>query len=129
LRKRTFRYCAVIAGLIERHYPGQKKTTRQVTFSTDLVYDVLRKHDPRHILLRAARQDAATGLLDLARLAMMLDRIRGRIIHQPLARVSPLGVSIMLEIGRESIYGEGADDLLAQAEEELMREAAGTGNV
>ncbi|WP_414706590.1 ligase-associated DNA damage response DEXH box helicase [Saliniramus sp.] len=128
LMKRTFRYCAVIAGLIERHYPGQKKTTRQVTFSTDLVYDVLRKHDPRHILLRAARQDAATGLLDLERLAMMLERIKGRIIHEPLDRVSPLGVSIMLEIGRESIYGEGADDLLAQAEAELMREAAGTGN-
>jgi ATP-dependent Lhr-like helicase len=81
LMKRTFRYCAVIAGLIERRFPGQEKTGRQVTVSTDLVYDVLRKHEPNHVLLRAARADAATGLLDVRRLGMMLRRIRGRIIH------------------------------------------------
>lgn len=125
LMKRTFRYCAVIAGLIERRFPGQKKTQRQVTVSTDLVYDVLRRHDPGHILLRAARADAATGLLDLKRLAMMLSRIEGRIVHKALDRVSPLAVSIMLEIGREKVYGEGADELLAEAEAMLMREAQG----
>jgi ATP-dependent helicase Lhr and Lhr-like helicase len=123
LMKRTFRYCAVIAGLVERKFPGQKKTTRQVTVSTDLVYDVLRRHEPRHILLRAARADASTGLLDLKRLAMMLSRIEGRIIHNGLERVSPLSVSIMLEIGRESIAGEAADEMLAQAEAMLMQEA------
>ncbi|TVR05886.1 MAG: ligase-associated DNA damage response DEXH box helicase [Salinarimonadaceae bacterium] len=125
LMKRTFRYCAVIAGLIERRFPGQKKTQRQVTVSTDLVYDVLRRHDPGHILLRAARADAATGLLDIRRLAKMLSRVEGRIVHKALDRVSPLAVSIMLEIGRERIYGEGADDMLAEAEAMLMREAQG----
>jgi ATP-dependent Lhr-like helicase len=123
LMKRTFRYCAVIAGLIERRFPGQEKTGRQVTISTDLVYDVLRKHEPDHVLLRAARADAATGLLDVRRLAMMLRRIRGRIIHKPLDRVSPLGVSVMLEIGRERVYGEGADEILAEAEATLLDEA------
>jgi ATP-dependent Lhr-like helicase len=123
LMKRTFRYCAVIAGLIERRFPGQEKTGRQVTISTDLVYDVLRKHEPDHVLLRAARADAATGLLDVRRLAMMLKRIRGRIIHKPLDRVSPLGVSVMLEIGRERVYGEGADEILAEAEAALLDEA------
>jgi ATP-dependent Lhr-like helicase len=123
LMKRTFRYCAVIAGLIERRFPGQEKTGRQVTISTDLVYDVLRKHEPDHVLLRAARADAATGLLDVKRLGMMLRRIRGRIIHKPLDRVSPLGVSVMLEIGRERVYGEGADEILAEAEAMLLDEA------
>ena len=123
--KRTFRYCAVIAGLIERNFPGQKKTQRQVTVSTDLVYDVLRRHEPDHILLRAARADAATGLLDLKRLADMLTRISGCITHQPLPRVSPLAVSVMLEIGRESVYGEGADEVLAEAEATLLEEAMG----
>lgn len=125
LMKRTFRYCAVIAGLIERNFPGQKKTQRQVTVSTDLVYDVLRRHEPDHILLRAARADAATGLLDLKRLADMLTRISGCITHQPLPRVSPLAVSVMLEIGRESVYGEGADEVLAEAEATLLEEAMG----
>ncbi len=123
MMKRTFRQCAVIAGLIERHHPGQKKTGRQVTISTDLIYDVLRKHEPDHMLLAAARQDAATGLLDVRRLGMMLERIQGRIIHRALDRVSPLSVSVMLEIGRERVYGEGADEILAEAEAELLQEA------
>ena len=65
LMKRTFRTCAIIAGLIERRFPGEEKSRRQVTISTDLVYDVLRKHQPDHVLLRAARADAAAGLLDI----------------------------------------------------------------
>ncbi|MGU3465942.1 ligase-associated DNA damage response DEXH box helicase [Methylobacterium sp. C33D] len=123
MMKRTFRQCAVIAGLIERHHPGLKKSGRAVTISTDLIYDVLRKHQPDHLLLRAARQDAATGLLDVRRLGMMLERIQGRIIHRSLDRVSPLSVSVMLEIGRERVYGEGADEILAEAEAELLQEA------
>lgn len=124
LMKRTFRYCAVIAGLIERRFPGQEKSGRQVTMSTDLVYDVLRRHQPDHILLRAARADAATGLLDIQRLGQCLSRIRGRIIHKAVERVSPLGVSVMLEIGREAVYGDSADAILAEAEQMMMEEAA-----
>jgi ATP-dependent Lhr-like helicase len=125
MMKRTFRQCAVIAGLIERRYPGQAKTGRQVTMSTDLVYDVLRKHQPDHLLLRAARQDAATGLLDVRRLGVMLRRVQGHIVHKALDRVSPLSVSVMLEIGREKVYGEGADEILAEAEAQLLEEALG----
>src|SRR5262249_61961823 len=77
LMKRTFRNCAIIAGLIERRYPGKEKSRRQMTFSTDLVYDVLRKHQPDHLLLRAAYADASTGLLDIRRLGDMRSRIRG----------------------------------------------------
>jgi ATP-dependent helicase Lhr and Lhr-like helicase len=125
LMKRTFRYCAVIAGLIERRFPGQEKRARQVTMSTDLVYDVLRKHEPGHILLRAARADAATGLLDIKRLADMLSRIRGRIIHKALERPSPLSVPVLLEIGKEAVFGEARDDILQSATDDLVREAMG----
>jgi ATP-dependent Lhr-like helicase len=125
LMKRTFRTCAIISGLIARRFTGEEKTRRQVLFSTDLIYDVLRKHQPDHVLLRAARADAATGLLDIRRLSDMLLRIRGRIIHKELDRVSPLAVPVMLEIGRESVYGEASDELLAEAAEELVKEATG----
>src|SRR4029077_1326604 len=57
LMKRSFRRCAIIAGLIERRHPGKEKSRRQMTVSTDLVYDVLRKHQPDHLLLRAAYSD------------------------------------------------------------------------
>jgi ATP-dependent helicase Lhr and Lhr-like helicase len=122
LMKRTFRSCAVIAGLIERRFPGMEKRGRQVTMSTDLIYDVLRSHEPNHILLRAARADAATGLLDIGRLAAMLARIKGHIVHQPLERASPLSVPLLLEIGREAVYGEAADALLEEAADELLAE-------
>jgi ATP-dependent Lhr-like helicase len=123
LMKRTFRNCAIISGLIARRHTGEEKSRRQVLFSTDLVYDVLRKHQADHVLLRAARADAATGLLDLRRLSDMLMRIHGRITHRELDRVSPLAVPVMLEIGRESVYGEAADELLAEAADELVKEA------
>jgi ATP-dependent Lhr-like helicase len=123
LMKRTFRTGAIIAGLIERRFPGKEKTRRQMTISTDLVYDVLRKHQPDHLLLRAARADAAAGLLDIRRLGQMLSRIRGRIVHKELDHVSPLAVPVMLEIGREQVYGEASDALLAEAEAELVKEA------
>ena len=126
LMRRSFRQCAVIAGLIERRHPGQEKTGRQITVSTDLIYDVLRSHEPDHILLRAARADAATGLLDIGRLGTMLARIRGRIVHRALPRVSPLAVPVMLEIGRESVLGgDAAEAALAEASAALVEEAYG----
>jgi ATP-dependent Lhr-like helicase len=122
LLKRTFRNCAVIAGLIEQRHPGKEKSGRQVTVSADLIYDVLRSHEPDHILLEATRNDAATGLLDIGRLGDMLMRIKSHIRHQQLDRVSPLAVPIMLEIGRETVAGEAQDILLAEAADELMNE-------
>ena len=123
LMKRTFRTCAIIAGLIARRFPGEEKSRRQLTISTDLVYDVLRKHQPDHLLLRAARADAATGLLDVRRLGEMLSRIKGRIVHKALDHVSPLAVPVLLEIGRETVYGEASDAILAEAADELIKEA------
>jgi ATP-dependent Lhr-like helicase len=122
LMKRTFRTCAVIAGMIERKSPGAEKTGRQVTFSADLIYDVLRQHEPDHILLEAAFADASTGLLDIARLGALLRRARGRILHADLDRISPFAVPVMLEIGREPIYGEAQDAVLADAEAALVGE-------
>src|SRR5262249_53370665 len=113
--------------LIERRFPDKRKSGRQVTISTDLVYDVLRRHQPDHLLLRAARADAATGLLDIRRLGHMLVRIAGRIVHKDLDRVSPLAVPVLLEIGRETVHGEARDALLAQATRDLVTEAMGEG--
>jgi ATP-dependent Lhr-like helicase len=123
LMRRTFRNVAVIAGLIERNYPGQEKTGRQVTFSADLIFDVLRRHEPDHVLLRATRQDATRGLTDIGRLGALLRRVRGRIRHKRLERVSPLAVPVLLEIGKEQVSGGAADVLLAEAEDALLAEA------
>jgi ATP-dependent helicase Lhr and Lhr-like helicase len=123
LMKRTFRYVAVIAGLVEKRFPGKEKTGRQVTVNTDLVFEALRTHQPDHVLLRATWDDAAEGLIDVHRLGAMLKRIKNQIVHQALDRVSPLAVPVLLEIGRESVKGTAHDALLAEAEEELVAEA------
>lgn len=124
LMKRTFAHCAMISGLIHRNLPGSEKNARQVTFSTDLIYDVLRSHEPDHILLQATRRDAATGLLDVRRLSDMLARISGRIVHQRLDRISPFAVPVMLEVGREPVSGASAmEAVLREAEEDLVRDA------
>lgn len=123
LLKRTFRDCAIISGLIERRYPGQEKTGRQVTFSSDLIYNVLREHEPDHILLQATMADAATGLLDVARLGDMLKRVKHHLVLKRLDRVSPLAVPVLLDIGKEAVGGEANDFLLGEAADDLIEEA------
>jgi ATP-dependent helicase Lhr and Lhr-like helicase len=125
LMKRSFRACAIISGLIERRHPGQEKSGRQMTVSSDLIYDVLRSHEPDHVLLQAARADAASGLIDIGRLGLFLARAKGRIRHSALDRVSPLAVPAMLEIGRESVPGDAKESLLGEAVDELIAEAIG----
>ncbi len=127
MMKRSFRNCALISGLIERRQPGAEKTGRQVTFSTDLIYDVLRRHQPDHLLLRTARADAASGLLDVARLGQLLSRIHGHIAHQRLDRPSPFCIPVLVQIGRERVGGGAAEIILSErgldfAEETLIAE-------
>ncbi|MDT7952661.1 MAG: ligase-associated DNA damage response DEXH box helicase [Acetobacteraceae bacterium] len=123
--RRTFRNVAVISGLVERNQPGAEKSRRTVTVNTDLIYDVLRRHQPDHVLLRATRADAASGLTDIGRVAGMLARIAGRVRHVPLTRVSPLAVPVLLDIGRESVRTDGGEDALLEETEALVAEATG----
>ncbi|MGH7018740.1 MAG: ligase-associated DNA damage response DEXH box helicase [Brevundimonas sp.] len=114
MMKRAFKECALISGLIERRMPGHEKNGRQVTFSADLIYDTLRKHDPDHLLLSCAREDAARGLLDVARLGELLSRIVGRIRVERLAHLSPFAVPLLMEIGKERAPGTSAADMMLE---------------
>ena len=117
LLKRAFREVAIISGLVERQHPGKRKTGRQVTFSTDLIYDVLRKYEPGHLLLEAAWHDARQRLTDVGRLGDLLDRAEDTMLHVSLDRVSPMAVPLMVMIGRESVAQGSVDDaLLVEAE-------------
>ncbi|MEO0392680.1 MAG: ligase-associated DNA damage response DEXH box helicase [Pseudomonadota bacterium] len=127
LLRRTFARIAVITGLVEKNIPGgRQRSDKSTNINTDLIYDVLRQHEPDHILLRATRADAARGMTDIRRLADMLTRVQGRIIHKVLDRVSPLAVPVMLEAGKELVYGEASDAMLESAAEALIAEAMDT---
>ena len=117
LLRRAFREVAVIGGLVERQRPGKRKTGKQVTFSTDLIYDVLRKYEPDHVLIEAAWQDARTRMTDVGRLANVLERAERETVHVRLDRVSPLAVPVLVTIGRERMPAGSADDeMLVEAE-------------
>jgi ATP-dependent Lhr-like helicase len=113
--KRSFRRVAIVSGLIEQQYHSTKKTMKQVTFSTDLIYDTLREHDPNHILLRVTREDAERELLDLQRLADMLIRFDGKFDFKLLTKASPMAIPIVLDVKSEQIKGKGLEALLEQA--------------
>jgi ATP-dependent Lhr-like helicase len=115
--RRAFREVAVISGLVERQHPGKRKSGRQVTFSTDLIYDVLRKYEPDHVLIEAAWADARARMTDIGRLGDLLDTAAERICHVRLERVSPLAVPVLVMLGRESLpQGAADDELLLEAE-------------
>ena len=122
--RRTFRNIATIAGLLEKNHPGLEKSGRQMTMNADLIYDVLRKHEPGHVLLRATRQEAAHGLTDVARIAKLLGRAQGRVRHMALDQASPLAVPALIEQGREWVAGGAEEELLAEAAA-LVAEATG----
>jgi len=124
--KRSFWQVAIIAGLVDKRAPGSEKTQKQVTINSDLIYDVLRSHQPDHLLLEATRQDAARGLTDIHRLAELLTRFDGNILHKSLSRISPLSVPLLLEVGREAVTASAVDDLLSDLEKTLLEEAFGS---
>lgn len=124
MMKRSFRQVATVAGLLEKKHPGaESKTGRQMTMNSDLIYDVLARYQPDHILMRATRQDAARGLTDIRRLGDLLARFQGRIDFRELDRVSPLAMPLMLEVGREPVTASAVEDSLAELEAELLNEA------
>lgn len=121
--KRTFRASATIAGLIQRNLPGARKTGRQATFSSDILYDTLLKYDPDHLLMRITRTEAMRGLVDFARIRDMAARVQGRIDHVHLDRVTPLAAPLFLEVGKVPVQGAARDRLLEEEATALMAEA------
>ena len=128
LLKTAFREVAVIGGLVERQHPGKRKTGRQVSFSTDLIYDVLRRYEPQHLLLRAAWDDARRRMTELGRLVRLVDRASATMLHVEADRITPMAVPLMVIVGREALPpGAEADEALLTQAEALAEEAMALG--
>ncbi len=113
--KRSFRHVATVTGLVEQQNNAAKKTMRQMTISTDLIYDVLRRYEPDHILLKVTRRDAERELLDLKRLADLLMRYRDSWLFIELSRASPFSIPVLTDVRTEQVRGAGLEHILAQA--------------
>ncbi|WP_276716515.1 ligase-associated DNA damage response DEXH box helicase [Pseudooceanicola nitratireducens] len=125
--KRTFRNAAHIAQLIQRNAPAKRKTGRQATFSSDILYDTLMKYDPEHLLMDITREEAMRGLVDFGRIEEMLARVEGRIDVMRLNRVTPLSAPLFLEVGKVPVDGMGRERLVAEEAERMMAEAGLSG--
>ncbi len=124
--KRTFRSAAIVAGLIERNLPGRRKTGRQTTFSSDILYDTLRKYDPDHLMLEITRREAQRGLVDFDRIETMLTKASGRLRHVRADRVTPMAAPLLLELGKVPIKGAAEERLLAEADSVIAEAMAAT---
>ena len=118
--RRAFRDVAIVSGLVERQQPGRRKSGRAMTVSTDLIYDVLVRHEPGHLLLEAAWAEASLKLTDLDRLRALLDAARSRLLVRHLERVSPLAIPVLLNIGREGVGGAAEEELIAELVDHAM---------
>jgi len=124
LLRTAFREVAVIGGIVERQHPGKRKTGRQVSFSTDLIYDVLRRYEPAHLLLRAAWEDARARMTELGRLVRLVDRAAATMLHVETERITPMAVPLMVIVGREALpSGAEADEVLLSQAEQLAQAA------
>ncbi|NQZ72941.1 MAG: ligase-associated DNA damage response DEXH box helicase [Dinoroseobacter sp.] len=121
--KRTFRSAATIAGLIERNSPGKRKSGRQATFSSDILYDTLLKYDPKHVLMQITHEEALRGLVDFGRIDELLKRTEGRIDHVASTRLTPLSAPMFIEVGRVPIKGQAQERLLGEAAEAILIKA------
>ncbi|WP_420861103.1 ligase-associated DNA damage response DEXH box helicase [Algirhabdus cladophorae] len=118
--KRTFKQSAVIAGLITRNTLGHRKSGRQATFSSDILYDTLLKYDPDHVLMQITREEAQRGLVDFGRIEEMIQRIQGRIDHLKLPKVTPFAAPLFLEVGKVPVKGLAEEQLLAQETDRML---------
>ncbi len=123
--KRAFRQAATVAGLIERRLPGQQKTGRQATFSSDILYDTLIKYDPGHLMIEVTRTEAKTGMVDFERIEDMLIRAQGTIQHVRAPHVTPLSAPLLMEASRLPVSGEGAERLMEAEAEAMVAESRG----
>ncbi|WP_298298887.1 ligase-associated DNA damage response DEXH box helicase [uncultured Litoreibacter sp.] len=121
--KRTFRNSAIVGGLIDRMTRGARKSGRQATFSSDILYDTLRKYDPDHLMLDITREEAMKGLVDFGRVEDMIIRTQGKIDLLQLDRVTPLAAPLFLEVGRVPVKGLAEERLLAEEASRLMDDA------
>ena len=111
LAKRQFRAIARISGLVLQNYPGNYKTANQLQTSASLLYDVFKRYDPENLLLYQAKREVLEQLFELARLERTLLRLKSsRLVHQEVARPTPLGFPLMVERIASKLSSESLSD-------------------
>ncbi len=128
LARKRFKEIAQIAGLVQSKVPGKKSraSDRQLQVSASLLFDVLSKYDPEHLLLRQARQEALDQELHLPTMQKLLASIAGRqmALRFP-ARHTPFSFGLWAESFRGQLSNETWQDKVRRMAAQQERQAAG----
>lgn len=121
LARRQFREIARVAGLLPPSLPGRAaRSLRQLQASSGLLFDVLRQHDPGHLLLRQAEREVFEAQLEVRALHEALARCHGqRIALQRPKTLTPLGFPLWAEAMRGSLSSEDWRTRVQRAAERL----------
>jgi ATP-dependent Lhr-like helicase len=108
LAKRQFRDVARVAGLLPPSLPGRAaRSLRALQASSGLLYDVLQRHDPGHLLLAQAARDVLEAQLDFTRLRDTLERLATRSLrHLAPSTLTPLAFPLWADRMRGSLSTE-----------------------
>lgn len=123
LARRQFREIARVAGLLPPSLPGRApRSMRHLQASSGLIYDVLQRFDPGHLLLAQAEREVFATQLDIGRLAETLQDIATRtlVLHRP-ASLTPLGFPLWAENMRGQLSTEDWKTRVARAAEQLEK--------
>ena len=120
LCRRRFRAIAQVSGLVTQGMPGQNKTGGQLQISAALLFDVLTKHEPQHLLLEQARREVMQEQLELHRLEAALTRLAGseRLLERT-SRPGPLAFPLLVE----RLNSRMSNESLLERVQRLIREA------
>jgi ATP-dependent Lhr-like helicase len=122
MAKRKFRDIASIAGLVFKGMPGRPLKERHMRANSSLFFDVFREHEPEHLLLRQAYDEAFDVQLELPRMREALERIgRQRKVLKDPGKFTPFAFPILVDRLREKLTSEQLEDRIRKMTERLEK--------
>ncbi|MFC0679306.1 ligase-associated DNA damage response DEXH box helicase [Lysobacter korlensis] len=126
LARRQFREIARVAGLLPPSLPGRApRSMRQLQASSGLIYDVLARYDPEHLLLQLAEHEVLSQQLEVGRLQRALHECASRDLRLVRPRsLTPLSFPLWAEGKRGQLSTEDWRTRVQRAAEQLERRHA-----
>lgn len=117
LARRRFREIARISGLVFEGVGRTRKSTKQLTISSSLLYDVFAKYDPANRLVDQSIQEVLENQLEQSRMRRALAEIRNKaLMIANLRAPSPFAYPLFVERLREQLSSEELADRIRKME-------------
>lgn len=123
LVKWQFRGVAQTGLMVPRRVRGEERGARALQWSSEIIFEVLRRHEPDHPLLVEAYAEATLRFLDLPRALAFLEKVTELPWeYRELSRVSPFSFGIYVSRIKETMTLEDPETTI----ERLYHEMYGT---